>query len=444
MQMVTLTVEPLRDGTDREEPLYFVIFADNGPALSREDALGRIRAQDGAALHLEHELRETRERLQSLIEEYETALEELKSSNEELVSVNEELQSTNEELEASKEELQSVNEELQTVNVELQNKVEALDRAHADLQNLFDSTDVATVFLDAKLVIRSFTPAVAKVFNILPGDRGRPITDLASRFRLPDLAEDVAAVMASGAPAERRVDHAHGGAHFLVRIAPYREDGHRMRGVVVSFVDVTGLTHAEDRQRVLIAELHHRTRNLLTVVQAIATLTLGKGGTLKGFNDRLAALGRAQELLGRDGRDSLEVAEIVHLELSAYLGAEEGRIVVGGPAVSLGLERVQALALALHELATNAAKYGALGQENGRLEVRWHIAPDVPGGPRVVLHWIESGVAMPPEPPGRGYGRQLIERALAHTMGAQAELVFGPDGIRCRIEVPIGSRLRYR
>ncbi len=93
-----------------------------------------------------------------MIEEYETALEELKSSNEELVSVNEEMQSTNEELEASKEELQSVNEELHTVNAELNGKVDALDRANSDLQNLFESTDVATVFLDRNLVIRSFTP----------------------------------------------------------------------------------------------------------------------------------------------------------------------------------------------------------------------------------------------------------------------------------------------
>src|SRR3546814_4012284 len=114
------------------------------------------------------------------LEEYETAVEELKSSNEELVSVNEELQSTNEELEASKEELQSLNEELHTVNAELNGKVDALDHANSDLQNLFDSTQVAAVFLDRNLVIRSFTPAVTRIFNILPSDQGRPITDLSS------------------------------------------------------------------------------------------------------------------------------------------------------------------------------------------------------------------------------------------------------------------------
>ena len=163
---------------------------------------------EGVALALERELTETKERLQSLIEEYETALEELKSSNEELVSVNEEMQSTNEELEASKEELQSLNEELHTVNLELNGKVEALDRANADLHNLFESTQVATVFLDRQLVIRSFTPAVTRIFNVLPSDQGRPITDLASRLILPTLTEDVRAVLESGAPIEHRIDHA--------------------------------------------------------------------------------------------------------------------------------------------------------------------------------------------------------------------------------------------
>src|SRR5205085_1731565 len=125
------------------------------------------------------------------------------SSNEELVSVNEELQSTNEELEASKEELQSLNEELHTVNGELQAKVEQLDRANSDLANLFESTRVATLFLDRNLVIRSFTPAVSQIFNILPTDRGRPLTDLVSRIDLPSLREDVGAVFASGELVER-------------------------------------------------------------------------------------------------------------------------------------------------------------------------------------------------------------------------------------------------
>lgn len=146
--------------------------------MGRED-----RDIEGAA-DLERELRETRERLQSTIEEYETALEEVKSSNEELVSVNEEAQSTNEELEASKEEMQSLNEELNTINSELTSKIEELDRANSDLRNLFESTQIATIFLDRNLVVRTFTPAASPFFSLRPSDVGRPLTELSSQARL--------------------------------------------------------------------------------------------------------------------------------------------------------------------------------------------------------------------------------------------------------------------
>ncbi|MGG5821895.1 CheR family methyltransferase [Falsiroseomonas sp. HW251] len=366
VQMVSLTVEPLRDRGGAEQ-LYLILFTDEGPVLSREEALGAVRAaQDGTAPRLEAELRETRERLQSLIEEYETALEELKASNEELVSLNEELQSTNEELEASKEELQSVNEELQTVNLELNAKVEALDRANDDLNNLFESTDVATVFLDRELRIRSFTPAAKRVFNLLPGDRGRPITDLSARIELPDFETDIAAVMAGGEPLERRLDHEEASAHYLVRLTPYRNGDRRIDGVVATFVDVTGLTEAEVYQRTLVAELQHRTRNLLNVVQAIVMQTLGREGTPKELTERLAALGRVQSLVSETGGGPVDLAAVIRLELRAHAAAVgDGRVTLAGPPVALGAERLQVLALALHELTTNAVKHGALKTGGG-------------------------------------------------------------------------------
>src|SRR4029077_313936 len=142
---------------------------------------------------IEKELQETKERLQSTIEELETANEEFRSSNEELMSVNEELQSSNEELETSKEELQSVNEELETVNSELTSKVDELDRANSDLNNIFQSTQIATIFLDRNIVIRSFTPPVTKLFNLISADHGRPLTDIVSRLAYPDLENDIRA-----------------------------------------------------------------------------------------------------------------------------------------------------------------------------------------------------------------------------------------------------------
>jgi two-component system, chemotaxis family, CheB/CheR fusion protein len=436
VQIVDLTIEPLKDDA-AGEPLYLVLFTDQGPMLSRDEALARAQAlQDGIAADTERELRETRDRLQSTIEEYETGLEELKSSNEELVSVNEEMQSTNEELEASKEELQSVNEELHTVNAELNGKIDALDHANSDLQNLFESTDVATVFLDRTFVIRSFTPAVTKIFNILPTDKGRPITDLSSRLDLAGFSDDIRKVFADGGSVERRIDSDSHETHYLVRLAPYRDGGNKTEGVVVTFVDVTTLTRSEAHQQVLIGELQHRTRNLLAIVQSLAQQFLRKGGSLEGFTARLAALGRVQGLVSGSTDDHVDLGDIVRLELHA-IGAANGKVSISGPPVPLGFEPVQTLALALHELATNALKHGALAQETGQLAVSWTVRSNGQNIPQLVLDWQESGLSDLPKPSRRGFGRELIEKALRFTLKAKAELSFGSEGVSCHIELPL-------
>jgi two-component system, chemotaxis family, CheB/CheR fusion protein len=241
------------------------------------------------------------------------------------------MQSTNDELEASKEELQSVNEELHTVNIELSDKVEALDRANSDLQNLFESTDVATVFLDKNLVIRSFTPAVANIFSIRPGDRGRPITDLSSRLSLVDLSADLAKVFAGHGPLERRVESDDRTAQYFVRLAPYRNGNRQTEGVVVTFVDITRLARAEAQQRLLIAELQHRTRNILTVVQFLAKQTLGKGGSLDSFVARLTALGRVQGLASEAIDARIELEDLVRLEVQAIGAPADGKVTFSGP-----------------------------------------------------------------------------------------------------------------
>jgi two-component system CheB/CheR fusion protein len=436
VQIVNLTIEPLRL-RGQVEPLYIVLFTDDGPALSAREASDRVRTVHGAGgVDFDQELRETRDRLQSMIEEYETALEELKSSNEELVSVNEEMQSTNEELEASKEELQSVNEELYTVNGELNSKVEELDRANGDLQNLFATTDIALVFLDKDLVIRSFTPAVEKVFRVLPGDRGRPITDLASKLSLPDFADDIAKVFAGGGPVERQAENADRSAQYLVRLTAYADGGHKIDGVVATFVDVSSLTRAEARQRVLIAELEHRTRNLLAIVQALARQTLGKGRPLEDFFSRLEALGRTQSVTGL-ADDRIDLGDLVRLQLAALGTLAEDKVVLSGPRIALNFDLIQTFGLALHELATNAVKYGALKEESGRLEVTWAVRQKPSKGPILVLDWVESGVTAMPSEPGSGFGRQLIEEALVFTHRASTEFSFNADGIVCHIEMPL-------
>lgn len=228
------------------------------PLAGEGEGEERSRRDDGNGQE-----RDTHERLQSLIEEYETALDELKSPNEELVSVNEELQSTNEEVKASKAELQSVDEEHGQRRLNI--KVGALDQANSDLQNLFDSTDVGTLFLDKDLVIRSFTPPVAQIFNILPSDHARPLTDLTSRLSLPELAGGVEEVLVGGGAVERRAADENDRTHDLVRLNPYRDADQQIQGVVASFVGVSELIESEARKGILLAKLQHRTRNLLAI-----------------------------------------------------------------------------------------------------------------------------------------------------------------------------------
>ena len=436
VQIFNILVEPLDENNG--DPLYLILFIDQGPVLSREEALLRIGStQDGAALQVERELRETRDRLQSMIEEYETALEELKSSNEELVSVNEEMQSTNEELEASKEELQSVNEELHTVNGELSSKVDALDRANNDLQNLFESTEVATIFLDKSLTIRSYTPTVARIFNILPSDRGRPITDLSSRLSLKDFADDIRGVLGEAGSMERRVTADDGATHYLVRLSPYRAAGGKSEGIVIAFIDITNVIRAETRQNVLIAELQHRTRNLLTVIQSVARQTIGKGDALNAFSSRLQALGRIQNLISSGKTDKVDLGDLVRLELDGVGFKPGDRVQVEGPKVALRFDVLQTLALVVHELTTNALKYGALKEPGGALKISWNVERASDTESRLGFDWTESGVPISTPPAKRGFGRELIERILAFSPETKSRLNFTPDGLACHIEMAL-------
>lgn len=207
--------------------------------------------------------------------------------------------------------------------------------------------------------------------------------------------------------------------------------------------DIHDLRTLQDRQKVLLAELQHRTRNLLAVVQSIARQTIRSSGSLpefaKDYEGRLRALSRVQGLLARTDHHPIDLHELVETELKAHGDGqvETGKVVMEGPRAMLPAISAQALALAVHELATNAVKYGALHQPEGRLTVRWNIEGDG-GAPRARVEWRESGVAMPEGGRERkGYGSELIEKALPYQLGAKTKLEFGADGVRCEIAVPV-------
>ena len=180
------------------------------------------------------------------MDEVQGAIDETKSSTEEYQTVNEELQSSNEELETAKEEMQSINEELQTVNSEFGSKNDQLTRLNSDMQNLLESTQIATIFLDNDLRIKRFTPVIASVFNLRDSDIDRPITDIATRLDYHDLQSDVRTVLQELSVVEREVWIADTGTTFIMRIRPYHTVDGVVDGVVITFVDITALRRTEE------------------------------------------------------------------------------------------------------------------------------------------------------------------------------------------------------
>jgi two-component system CheB/CheR fusion protein len=371
-------------------------------------------------------------------EEYETAAEELKSANEEMVSVNEELQSINEELETSKEELQSVNEELRASNLELSAKIEELDLANADLRNLFDSTQVATVFLDRHLVIRSFTPAVTALFDLVPADRGRPLSSFATHLDAMNIGGEARRVMDERRPLERRVTARSGVAHYLMRLLPYTTASGAVDGVVVTFVDITKVVEGEFLGS-LVDELNHRVRNMLQVVSAVANHTLRRASSLEDFasvfSGRIRALARAHELVSVGGWAEVPLIDLITKELEPYVTGTDRLTTIGTP-VQLKPKAALALGMVLHELATNAAKHGALSASAGRVTIAWS-EEDRAGMPRFVLRWTESGGPRPdPSPARQGFGSELIEREVQHDLGGAIETSFGEAGLVATLLLP--------
>ncbi len=208
-------------------------------------------------VELERELEQARHELQTTREEMQTSQEELKSMNEELQSTNEELQSTNEELTTSKEEMQSMNEELQTVNNELQAKVNEFSSINNDMKNLLDSTDIATLFLDETLKVRRFTTRISQIIKLIPGDAGRPVTDIASDLRYPELADDAQEVLRTLVFVEKQIA-AKDGRWFQVRIMPYRTLENRIDGLVITFMEITTSKRLEAELRKTQAALEKR------------------------------------------------------------------------------------------------------------------------------------------------------------------------------------------
>jgi two-component system, chemotaxis family, CheB/CheR fusion protein len=557
---VHLLVRPApREGV-AEAPQAVVMFIEGGAADPLHEGFVNQQATDETVRRRTEELQLNQSRLRTTQEESEAANEELRAANEELQSINEEYRSTSEELETSKEELQSINEELQTVNSELKLKLDAISRAHSDLQNLMAATDFGTLFLDSELRIKRFTQQITELFSITASDEGRPVTDFAHPLEYEDLIRDVRKVLSDLTPV-RRETHSRGGRWYDVRMRPYRTVDDKIDGVVITFIDVTerrqveealreserqlrqqkrlvelsrapifvwdfdgaiidwnrgseelyGYSRAEavgerkeellgldgqafeemkaellkegswsgerrqktkdgrlltvetrlqlesfdsgrlvlestrdvtdrtaweERQNMLLHELSHRVKNTLAVVQAIAHQTLRTSGSpndfVERFEGRLTALASAHDLLMESDWQGADLAALARDHIGPYTSDRPDRLQLKGEPIALPADLATPFALVLHELATNAAKYGALADPNGTVGLEWRVIAE---SERVFeFIWQERGGPPVIAPTKSGLGSALIEGAVPN---ATVKREYGEYGLKCTIKIPL-------
>lgn len=252
-------------------------------------------------------------------------------------------------------------------------------------------------------------------------------------------------VLATGAPqrAEVALDEGAGLRWYDLHIEPLRNEAGHIVGLTCATIDVTGRKESEAHLRLLMRELTHRSKNLLAVIQAMARQTARHAGSIQGFLNqfaaRLQALAASHDLLVRESWYGASLRELIESQLAAYIGHAEAQVVIDGPAIALKPEAAQNLGLALHELAVNAAKFGALSVPNGRVSIAWTVQDHA-----LSLTWIEQSGPKVKIRRKRGFGSLVIEHNLARALDAQVALDFDPDGLRCHIEIPASQILAAR
>jgi PAS domain S-box-containing protein len=221
---------------------------------------------------------------------------------------------------------------------------------------------------------------------------------------------------------------------LFLSIGEFSLDGERYFTGIVR--DITERKRAEERQRLLTAEVDHRAKNLLATIQAMVLLTKRDTRSVGEFAatliGRLHAMGRAHDLLARDKWTGASLHDVIRNEFQAYAGIDGTRLSVVGEDTRLSARAAQTLSLALHELTTNAAKHGALSVPGGRVEIRSAV-----NGQELQLTWTETGGPEVSPPSAQGFGSVIVERSIAHELGGAAELQFEPSGLRCHMRIPL-------
>jgi len=323
-QSLTIRVRPVTKEGDTTRGFILVIFEPNEQEPTADRVM--LRSDEPIAQHLEAELIQVKAQLRYSAEQYEYQAEELKASNEEFQAVNEELRSAAEELETSKEELQSINEELRTVNQELKVKIEEISVTSNNLHNLIHSAGVATIFLDRAFCIQLYTPAAQQLFNLIPTDHGRPISDITHRLHYDELLADAETVLTKLAQLEREIATTDSRT-FLLRMLPYRTAEDRIQGVVITLFDITERKQAEE-----IVKLSERRLQRMVDVPSVGMLAFDHNNTLVQANDAfLELVGYSREEFAARTFTWLDFTPPEYVEMSWQALAKLQQTGRGGP-----------------------------------------------------------------------------------------------------------------
>jgi PAS domain S-box-containing protein len=308
----------------------------------------------------------------------------------------------------------------------------------AELENIINRTPFMLIRCSPDLHYRFVSPAYAEMLYRRPQDIvGKALVEIVGTEGFAKVRPHIEKVLrGERAEYEHEVDYSGVGKRFLRGVyTPDKDENGKVVGWIASIVDLTDRKRAEEQRDLLMAEINHRVKNTLATVISIARQSFSKDRTFevsqKSFTDRIQALAQTHTRLAEANWSGMSLETIIRDEVAPYRGSDNVRI--AGPHLTLTPKQAVSLGLAFHELTTNAAKYGALSVKNGRVEVEWEIAPT----DEVRLRWIETGGPAVEPPRQSGFGRLLLERALAADLGGSVALSFRKEGLQCLVTLPL-------
>jgi PAS domain S-box-containing protein len=322
-------------------------------------------------------------------------------------------------------------------------RVRRAESAMAQLAAIVASTGEA-IFgesLDAR--IQSWNPAAERMFGYAPAEViGRPAAILVPEDRASEremVQRDVRGGQVVSLETVRRTKNGRE-IQVAINVAPTHDDAGNIIGVCTITHDISERKRREEHTAFLMRELAHRSKNLLAVIKGMATQSARQSDSIEQFqwhfNRRIQGLANSHDLLIRQNWKGAYLRDLIHAQLEVFVDAAGSRVRINGPRVFLEAEAVQSTGLALHELATNASKYGALSNTDGLIRISWRLDREAANGGLLCLSWQELDGPPVVTPTRSGFGRMVIEHMVGRALGGSVALEFPPGGVVCRLQIP--------